>query len=95
MMYIGMCIYAMPLFLIWLLGVHINKELIGIGDLKLILIIGMKIKNDSFANLYLYYFITYFIGFIVVLIIKILNKKNKIIPFAPMLSLAYILKEAV
>lgn len=82
-----------PLFFIWLLGMHINKELIGIGDIKLVIIIGMKIKNENIANLYHYYFITYLIGFVVSIIIIIINKDKKEIPFAPMLCFSYILRE--
>ncbi|CAM3396336.1 prepilin peptidase [Pseudostreptobacillus hongkongensis] len=89
-MYVGMAIYSFPLFLIWLLEVHLDKELIGLGDIKLIILLGLYKGMVTVSYLYTYFTLVCIISLIYILIIKLIGKKDKYIPFAPMLILGMI-----
>lgn len=89
-MYVGMAIYSFPLFLIWLLEVHLDKELIGLGDIKLIILLGLYKGMVTVSYLYTYFTLVCIISLIYILIIKLIGIKDKYIPFAPMLILGMI-----
>lgn len=85
--FIGMAIYSLPLVsLIWL-ETYLSKEIIGMGDIKLSIVIGGYIANNSLYILYLFYNILFIISGCIALIIYLRTKKGgrEYIPFAPML----------
>lgn len=90
--YTSMAIYSLPLFVIWLIEVHIKKELIGLADIKLMLSIGFYLNNTDILNVYIFYTNIVFLSLIVIIIWKILKKKDKYIFLAPMISIATIIE---
>lgn len=87
--YLSMSIHSFPLFIIWLIEEHIEKELIGLGDIKFMMVIGAYRSNTSLSTLYSYYFLIYLVSFFSIIFFK----KEKYIPFAPMISFVTIFFE--
>lgn len=84
----GMCFFSFPLFLILLIELHINKELIGLGDIKLMLLIGFFFGEKDYIFIHNYYLFSYFLATLYILILR--KKLKEYIPFAPMLIISAI-----
>ena len=88
-MYIGMAMFSFPLFLLLLIEEYFKNELIGLGDIKLMVCIGAFKNYENIYYLLNYYVLIYLFALIYILfLICIFKVKNKYIPFAPMISLA-------
>ena len=88
-MYIGMAIFSFPLFLLLLIEEYFKNELIGLGDIKLMVCIGAFKNYENIYYLLNYYVLIYLFALIYIFFLMcILKIKNKYIPFAPMISLA-------
>lgn len=83
-----MCFFSFPLFLILLIELHINKELIGLGDIKLMLLIGFFFGEKDYIFIHNYYLFSYFLATLYILILR--KKLKEYIPFAPMLIISAI-----
>ncbi|WP_067142046.1 prepilin peptidase, partial [Oceanivirga salmonicida] len=87
-LYYSISIYCLPFYIIIIIETYLQKELIGLGDLKLMLAIGAYFSNTDLYFLNLYYALTYTIALISVIIFQ---PKEKYIPLAPMLYISYLI----
>ena len=94
--FLGMCVYPMPLIILYILEDYFKKELIGFGDIKLMMVIGGSLGYKNLAEVIKFYHVVYFIaGITVILFIlyaKYKGKKTEYIPFAPFLATGFIMR---
>ena len=92
--FLGMCVYPMPLIILYILEDYFKKELIGFGDIKLMMGIGGNMRYKSLAEVVKYYHVVYFLAGITVILfllyLKHKGKKAEYIPFAPFLIMGVI-----
>ena len=92
--FLGMCVYPMPLIILYILEDYFKKELIGFGDIKLMMGIGGNMGYKSLAEVVKFYHVVYFIAGITVILFmlyaKYKAKKAEYIPFAPFLIMGVI-----
>ena len=94
--FLGMCVYPMPLIILYILEDYFKKELIGFGDIKLMMGIGGNMGYKSLAEVVKFYHVVYFLaGIMVILFLLYLKHKGKkadYIPFAPFLTIVFIMR---
>ena len=94
--FLGMCVYPMPLIILYILEDYFKKELIGFGDIKLMMVIGGSLGYKNLAEVLKYYHIVYFLAGITVILfllyMKYKGKKAEYIPFAPFLTIGFIMR---
>ena len=94
--FLGMCVYPMPLIILYILEDYFKKELIGFGDIKLMMGIGGNMGYKSLAEVVKFYHAVYFIAGITVILFIIYfryrGKKAEYIPFAPFLATGFIMR---
>ena len=94
--FLGMCVYPMPLIILYILEDYFKKELIGFGDIKLMMGIGGNLGYKNLAEIVKFYHAVYFLaGIMVILFILYLKNKGKkaeYIPFAPFLATGFIMR---
>ena len=94
--FLGMCVYPMPLIILYILEDYFKKELIGFGDIKLMMGIGGNMGYKSLAEVVKYYHVVYFLAGITVILfllyMKYKGKKAEYIPFAPFLTIGFIMR---
>ena len=94
--FLGMCVYPMPLIILYILEDYFKKELIGFGDIKLMMGIGGNMGYKSLAEVVKFYHAVYFIAGITVIMFIIYfrygGKKAEYIPFAPFLATGFIMR---
>ena len=92
--FLGMCTYPMPLIILYILEDYFKKELIGFGDIKLMMGIGGNLGYKNLAEIVKYYHAVYFLAGIMailfILYLKYKGKKAEYIPFAPFLIMGVI-----
>ena len=92
--FLGMCVYPMPLIILYILEDYFKKELIGFGDIKLMMGIGGNMGYKSLAEVVKFYHVVYFLAGITVILfllyMKYKGKKAEYIPFAPFLIMGVI-----
>ena len=92
--FLGMCVYPMPLIILHILEDYFKKELIGFGDIKLMMGIGGNMGYKSLAEVVKFYHVVYFLAGITVILfllyMKYKGKKAEYIPFAPFLIMGVI-----
>lgn len=87
--YISLSIFILPIFLIMIAETYINKEIIGLGDIKLFILIAIYFSNNSIYFVYCFYTTLYIISaFSIVIFIKI---KEKYIAFVPYMYLTFLI----
>lgn len=86
--YIGMGIFTLPFFFFWLIESYINIEIIGMGDIKLMLVFGMYFGMRDIYFLLRFYEIMYISALIYGLILR-----KRYIPFAPAMCMSFILHD--
>jgi len=89
---LGMGVYILPfLFIYGYVSEFLKKELVGFGDIKLLMGIGYYMGYQSFYELYVYYFVTFLLATIFIITSFIIFRKIKReIPFAPFLLISFI-----
>ena len=94
--FLGMCVYPMPLIILYILEDYFKKELIGFGDIKLMMGIGGNMGYKSLAEVVKFYHVVYFLAGITVILfllyLKHKGKKAEYIPFAPFLTIGFIMR---
>ncbi len=94
--FLGMCVYPMPLIILHILEDYFKKELIGFGDIKLMMGIGGNMGYKSLAEVVKFYHVVYFLAGITVILfllyMKYKGKKAEYIPFAPFLATGFIMR---
>ena len=94
--FLGMCVYPMPLIILYILEDYFKKELIGFGDIKLMMGIGGNMGYKSLAEVVKFYHVVYFLAGITVILfllcMKYKGKKAEYIPFAPFLTIGFIMR---
>ena len=92
--FLGMCVYPMPLIILYILEDYFKKELIGFGDIKLMMGIGGNLGYKNLAEIVKFYHAVYFLAGIMailfILYLKYKGKKTEYIPFAPFLIMGVI-----
>ena len=92
--FLGMCVYPMPLIILYILEDYFKKELIGFGDIKLMMGIGGNLGYKNLAEIVKFYHAVYFLAGIMVILfilyLKYKGKKAEYIPFAPFLIMGVI-----
>ncbi|CAM3193284.1 prepilin peptidase [Streptobacillus ratti] len=86
--YIGMGIFTLPFFILWILESYFNFEIIGMGDIKLMLVFGMYFGMKDMYFLLTFYEVMYFSSLIYSLILR-----KKYIPFAPAMCFSFIIHD--
>ena len=94
--FLGMCVYPMPLIILYILEDYFKKELIGFGDIKLMMGIGGNLRYKNLAEIVKFYHTVYFLAGITVILfllhLKYKGKKAEYIPFAPFLIMGFIVR---
>ena len=94
--FLGMCVYPMPLVILYILEDYFKKELIGFGDIKLMMGIGGNMGYKTLAEVVKFYHVVYFLAGITVILflfyMKYKGKKSEYIPFAPFLATGFIMR---
>ena len=94
--FLGMCVYPMPLIILYILEDYFKKELIGFGDIKLMMGIGGNMGYKSLAEVVKFYHVVYFIAGITVILFmlyaKYKAKKAEYIPLSPFLATGFIMR---
>lgn len=92
---IGMGVFPIIFLLIYgYLSDILGKELIGYGDIKFMGAIGFYHSYNSIEEIMILYNLVAFVGFLFIIFLKFYSKKdikNMRIPFAPIISLGYLL----
>ena len=93
--YLGICVYSMPMIVLYILEDYVNKTLIGFGDIKLMMGIGGLLKYTGMENVINFYIILYSFSGIVSFLFLFLKKwkKYEYIPFAPFIVISYVIFE--
>ena len=89
---LGMGVYILPfIFIYGYISELLKRELVGFGDIKLLLGIGYWMEYQSFYELYFYYFVTFLVAAAYIMIsFAIYRKVKREIPFAPFLLISFI-----
>lgn len=99
--FIGSSVYSLPILLLYgYVSDYLKKEIIGFGDLKLIVALGGLLYVETinlFLQIYIFYLITFGVASLFILFLFIYNLtlkkkhklKNKEIPFAPFICISF------
>ncbi|MBS9776449.1 MAG: prepilin peptidase [Fusobacterium sp.] len=102
-LFIGAGVYTLPIIFLYGYGSDImKKEIIGFGDIKLIISLGAilyTVKINLFLQVYIFYLITFLVASLFILFLFIYNfiKKSKInlrekeIAFAPFIIFSFVI----
>nr|WP_315048680.1 prepilin peptidase [uncultured Leptotrichia sp.] len=97
--YLGWCAFSMPLLVLYIVEDYFKRELIGFGDVKLMIVIGGLLRYRDFRQVLLFYQNLYFLSAIIVILVliywKIRGKRGEYVPFAPYIILNYLLFENI
>lgn len=95
--YIGICVYSMPLLILYIAEDYAGKVLIGFGDVKLMMAIGGIFGYRNMESLAEFYTVLYLISGAAAVFLLVYSKARKIkaeyIPFAPFIVFAYIVMQ--
>lgn len=95
--YLGWCAFSMPLLILYIVEDYFKKELIGFGDVKLMIVIGGLLRYRDFRQVLLFYQNLYFLSAAIVVLVliywKMRGKRGEYVPFAPYIVLNYLLFE--
>lgn len=91
--YLGICAFSMPLLILYIAEDYVKKELIGFGDIKLMMALGGIFTYKTLEEIIRFYMLLYILSgiFTIFLIfyLKIKKKKIEYIPFSPFIVIMY------
>lgn len=91
---IGMGIYILPLVLIYgYVSDLYKKEVLGFGDIKLMLGLGYILGYTNFYDVYIFYMIAFILASVIGIIFILKKEKNRELAFTPFLIIAFIIME--
>lgn len=88
---IGAGIYPLPLIILYgYISDLLKKDVIGFGDIKLMISIGYLLGYTDFYDLYFFYFLAFLLGGVYGVVLLIIRKENREVQmaFSPFLILA-------
>jgi prepilin signal peptidase PulO-like enzyme (type II secretory pathway) len=91
--FLGSAVYTLPFIFIYSYGSDfLNKECMGVGDIKLIMNIGFLLKFQSFYKILLFINISFIIPLLFIFLKYLLTRKiSNEIAFGPFLVLSFVL----
>ncbi|CAM3175657.1 prepilin peptidase [Streptobacillus felis] len=88
--YLGMGIFSIPFFILLIIEYHIKYELIGLGDVKLIIIFGIYFGYRDAYFLLSFYQVMFLSSLIYGLILR-----KRYVPFAPAMCLSFVFHDVM
>ncbi|RRD39352.1 prepilin peptidase [Leptotrichia sp. OH3620_COT-345] len=92
--YLGICTFSLPLLILYIVEDYIKKEIIGFGDIKLMMAVGGIFKYRNIREIMEFYLLLYILSGIAVcfllLYFKYKKKKSEYVPFAPFIIVSHI-----
>lgn len=85
-MYLATSIFIFPIFLQMIIETYIDKEIIGLGDVKLLIAIALYFSNTQILFVYNFYTFMYVIAGVYLIIFR---KFKGYIAFAPIIYLTF------
>ncbi|WP_432204792.1 prepilin peptidase [Cetobacterium somerae] len=91
--FLGSAVYTLPFILIYSYGSDfLNKECMGVGDIKLMMNLGFLLKFQSFYKILLFINISFIIPLLFIFLKYLLTRKiSNEIAFGPFLVLSFVL----
>lgn len=93
--YLGICAFSMPLLFLYIVEDYVKKELIGFGDIKLMIAVGGLLTYKNIMKVADFYILLYISGGIfsvfLLMYLKIRRKKAEYIAFGPFIIITYII----
>ncbi len=89
--FLGMCTYPFILLSIYSLEDYFEKQLIGFGDIKLMMVLGGIIKYHGIYDILIFYQILFIISgvYATIMIALFKNKKTDYIAFGPLIIITF------
>lgn len=89
--FLGMCTYPFILLAIYSLEDYFEKQLIGFGDIKLMMVLGGIIKYHGIYDILIFYQILFIISgaYATIMITLFKNKKTDYIAFGPLIIITF------
>lgn len=89
--FLGMCTYPFILLAIYSLEDYFEKQLIGFGDIKLMMVLGGIIKYHGIYDILIFYQILFIISgvYATIMIALFKNKKTDYIAFGPLIIITF------
>ena len=92
--YLGICAFSMPLLFLYIVEDYVKKELIGFGDIKLMMAVRGLLRYENISETVRFYIFLYILGGIFSIFLsaylKIRKKKTEYIAFGPFIIMTYI-----
>lgn len=89
--FLGMCTYPFILLTIYSMEDYFEKQLIGFGDIKLMMVLGGIIKYHGIYDILIFYQILFIISgvYVTIMIVLFKNKKTDYIAFGPLIIITF------
>ncbi len=89
--FLGMCTYPFILLAIYSMEDYFEKQLIGFGDIKLMMVLGGIIKYHGIYDILIFYQILFIISgvYATIMIALFKNKKTDYIAFGPLIIITF------
>ncbi len=89
--FLGMCTYPFILLAIYSMEDYFEKQLIGFGDIKLMMVLGGIIKYHGIYDILIFYQILFIISgaYATIMITLFKNKKTDYIAFGPLIIITF------
>ena len=91
--FLGACTYPIGLLLIYSTEDYFKKQLIGFGDVKLMMALGAIAKYKNIYNIVMFYQLLFIISglYSIMIIVFFKKKKSEYIAFGPLIILTFVL----
>lgn len=93
--YLGICTFSFPLLILYIVEDYIKKEIIGFGDIKLMMAVGGVLRYKSTGEIIEFYLLLYIlsgaVAFFLLIYFRYKGKKREYVAFAPFIIISYII----